>query len=101
MNALDLCLDDTYLCFRKTFNCQIFRVATGSPISVMVANLVMESTENKLLKDFASPTPNWLRYIDYNLCYYNYNFVVLKKTEVASFHKFINNIEDSITFTVE
>ena len=34
MNALDLCLDDTYLCFRETFNCQIFRVAMGSPISV-------------------------------------------------------------------
>ena len=54
----------------------------------------MKSTENKLLKDFASPTPNWLRYIDYN-------FVVPKKIEVASFHKFINNIEDSITITVE
>ena len=28
-------------------------------------------------------------------------FVVLKKTEVVSFHKFINNIEESIKFTVE
>ena len=91
---MDLCLENTYLCFRKTFNCQIFGIATGSPISVMVANLVMESTENKLLKHLALPTPNRLRYIDYN-------FVVSKKTEVASFHKFINNIDDSITFMVE
>ena len=36
----------------------------GSPISVIVANLVMESIENKMLKDFASPPRIWLRYID-------------------------------------
>ena len=66
----------------------------GSPISVIVANFVIESIENKMLKDFASPPHIWLRYIDDT-------FVVLKKTEVASFHKFINNIEDSIKFTVE
>ena len=46
----------------------------------------MESIENKMLKDFASPPHIWLRYIDDT-------FVVLKKTEVVSFHKFINNIE--------
>ena len=54
MNALDLCLDNTYLRFRKTFYCQIFGVAMGSPISVIVANLVMKSIENKTLKYFAS-----------------------------------------------
>ena len=94
MNALDLCLDNTYLCFRKTFYRQIFGVAMGSSISVIVANLVMESIENKMLKDFASPPRIWLRYV-------NDTFVVLKKTEVVSFHKFINNIEDNIKFTVE
>ena len=73
MNALDLCLDNTYLCFPKTFYRQIFGVAMGSPISVIVANLVMESIENKMLKDFASPPRIWLRYIDNT-------FVVLKKT---------------------
>ena len=54
MNALDICLDNTYLCFRNKFYRQIFGVAMGSPISVIVANLVMESIENKMLKDFAS-----------------------------------------------
>ena len=66
----------------------------GCPVSVIVANLVMESIENKMLKDFASPHRIWLRYIDDT-------FVVLRKTEVGSFHKFINNIENSIKFTVE
>ena len=45
-----------YLCFRKKFYRQIFGVAMGSPISVIVANLVTESIENKMLKDFASPS---------------------------------------------
>ena len=94
MNALDLCLDNTYLRFRKTFYCQIFGVAMGSPISVIMANLVIKSIKNKTLKDFASPHHIWLRYIDDTL-------VVLKKSEVASFHKFINDIEDNIKFTVE
>ena len=94
INALDLCLDNTYLCFPKTFYRQIFGIAMVSPISVIVANLVMESIENKMRKEFASPPRIWLRYIDDT-------FVVSKKTEVASFHKFINNIEDSIKFTVE
>ena len=66
----------------------------GSPISVIVANLVMESIENKMLKYFAFPPRVWL-------CYIDDTFVVLKKTVVVSFHKFINNIEDSIKFTVE
>ena len=47
MNALDLCLDNTYLCFRKKFYRQIFGVATGSPISIVLANLVMESIASK------------------------------------------------------
>ena len=81
-NALDLCLDNTYLCFPKTFYRQIFGIAMVSPISVIVANLVMESIENKMRKEFASPPRIWLRYIDDT-------FVVSKKTEVASFHKFI------------
>ena len=54
MNALDLCLDNTYLCFHKTF-CQNFGVAMGSHIFVIVVNLVMESIENKMLKDIAFP----------------------------------------------
>ena len=64
MNALDLCLDNTYLCFRKTFYREISGFAMGSPISVIVANLVVESIENKMLIDFASPPRIWLRYID-------------------------------------
>ena len=93
MNALDLCLDNTYLCFRKKFYRQIFGVAMGSPIFVIVANLVMESIENKMLKDFVSPPRIWLRYIDDT-------FVVLKKTKVVSFHEFISNKKIKTLFCI-
>ena len=89
-----LCLDNTYLCFHKTFYRQIFGVAMDSPICVIVANLVMKWIENKMLNDFASPPCIWL-------CYIDDTFVVFKKTEVVSFHKFINNIEVSIKFTIK
>ena len=80
--------------FPKNILSSNFWCCEGSPIFFIVANLVMESIENKMLKDFASPPRIWLRYIDDT-------FVVLKKTEVASFHKFINDIENSIKFTLE
>ena len=47
MNALDLCLDNTYICFPKTFYCQNFGVAMGSLIFIIVAHLVMDSIEDK------------------------------------------------------
>ena len=53
-----------HLCFHKTFYDQIFGVAMDSPIFVIVANLVVVSIENKMLKDFASPHCIWFCYID-------------------------------------
>ena len=38
MTALNLCLDNTYLYFRGKFYRQIFGVAMGSPVSVIIAN---------------------------------------------------------------
>ena len=47
-----------------------------------------------MLKEFAFPPRIWLRYIDDT-------FVVLKKTELVFLNKFVNDIEDSVKFTVE
>ena len=45
MTALNLCLGNTYLYFRGKFYSQIFGVAMGSPMSVVIANLVMKNVE--------------------------------------------------------
>ena len=65
-------LDNTYLCFRILYYRQIFGIAMGSPISIIVASLIMESIKNKMLKGFASPPRIWL-------CYVDDTFVVPKK----------------------
>ena len=94
MTALNLCLDYTYLYFHGKFYHQIFGVAMGSPISVIIANLVMENVEEGAISTFLNPPKYWRRYVDDT-------FVIIKKTEVDEFHNHINNIEASIKFTIE
>ena len=45
INLLTLCLDATFLTFRGKVYKQMHRTAMGSPVSVVVANLVMEDVE--------------------------------------------------------
>ena len=92
--ALNLCLDNTYLYFRGKFHRQIFGVAMGSPISVIIANLVMENVEEGAMSNFLNPPKFWKRYVDDT-------FVIIKKTEVDKFHNYINDIKASIKFTIE
>ena len=66
----------------------------GSPVSVIIANLVMENVEEEAMSTFLNPPKFWRRYVDDT-------FVIIKKTEVDEFHNHINNIEASIKFTTE
>ena len=45
---LSLCLDATYLAFEGKICQQVHGTAMGSPVSVVVANLVMEDIEQPL-----------------------------------------------------
>ena len=83
-----------YLHFRGKFYCQIFGVAMGSPISFIIANLVMENVDEGAMSTFLNPPKFWRRYVDGS-------FVIIKKTEVDEFHNHINNIEASIKFTIK
>ena len=67
MNALNLCPDNTYLYFRGKFYCQIFGVAMGSPISVIIANLVMENVEEGAMSTFLSQ-PKYLLKVLEEIC---------------------------------
>ena len=87
-------LDNIYTQFKNQFYKQIFGVPMGSPISVTIANLVMETVETKALKTFQNPPIMWKRYVDDT-------FVVIKKNNLETFHEHLNNIEASITFTLE
>ena len=49
---LEFCLDATYFSFRGKYYKQIFGTAMGSPVSVTVANMVMENVDQRALSSF-------------------------------------------------
>ena len=61
---LSLCLDATYLTFEGKIYRQIHGTAMGSPVSVVVANLVMKDVEQKALFTFHPPPHFWRRHVD-------------------------------------
>ena len=66
----------------------------GSPVSVVVADLVMEDVEPRALATFPSPPRFWKRYADDTCC-------ALRTDLVEDFHYHLNSIESSIQFTLE
>ena len=52
LSLLEFSLNATYLCFRDRFFKQIYGTAMGSPVSVTIANLVMEDVESCVLTSY-------------------------------------------------
>ena len=73
---------------------QKFGTAMGSPVSVSVANLVMEDIEEHALTSFNIQLPFWKRYVDDTI-------TAVPKEKVSELLDHLNSIEDSINFTVE
>ena len=61
----------------------------GSPVSSVVANLVVEGIET-----FTDPPRLWKRYVDDT-------FMIMKRSELSEFLTHLNKIENSIQFTME
>ena len=66
----------------------------GSPVSVSVANIVMEDVEERALASYEIQLPFWKRYVD-DVC------TVVPKQRVQHLLQHLNGIEGSIQFTVE
>ena len=91
---LDLCLKATYLVYRGRYYQQIFGTVMGSPVSVTVANLVMEKIQEQALSTYDPPPRFWKRYVDDAL-------TALPVRHIQDFHNHINNINPHIKFTIE
>ena len=91
---LEFCLNATYSAFRKSLYQQVHGTAMGSPVSVVVADLVMEDVESRALTTFPSSPRFWKRYVDDTCC-------ALRTDLVEDFHCHLNSIESSIQFTLE
>ena len=64
LHLLDFCLNATYLSLRGEIYKQTFGTAMGSPMSVVVANLVMEDVEERALATFDVKLPFWKHFVD-------------------------------------
>ena len=91
---LEFCLGATYLSYRGEMFQQVFGTAMGSPVSVTVANLVMEDVEQRALTSCTVQPPFWKRYVDDT-------FTALPQGQIQLFHDNLNSIEPTIQFTIE
>ena len=64
VSLLRLCLTSTTFCYNGTVYQQVFGTVMGSPVSVVVANIVMEHIENEALSSSPVPTIFWKRYVN-------------------------------------
>ena len=93
MDLLTLCLNSTFLQFTGKVYQQVYGTAMGSPVSVVIANLVMEDVEERATT-FHPPPRFWRRYVDDT-------FTALPRDLVQQFLRHLNSIEPCIQFTAE
>ena len=91
---LEFCLTNTYFLFQGKYYKQVQGAAMGSPISPVIANLLMEEFEVKTLSTCPHPPSLWLRFVDDT-------FVIIKAEHSQELPHHINSQNPHIQFTVE
>ena len=94
MDLLNLCLTSTYFQYNGKHYKQLHGTAMGSPVSVVVAEIVMQNIEELALATYKLTLPLWLRYVDDT-------FTAVHKDEIDDFHEHLNGQNADIQFTKE
>ena len=94
MDLLNLCLTSTYFQYNGKHYKQLHGTAMGSPVSVVVAEIVMQNIEEQALATYKRTLPLWLRYVDDT-------FTAVHKDEIDDFHEHLNRQNADIQFTKE
>ena len=94
IDLLILCLESTFFQYDENFFQQLHGTAMGSPVSVVVAEIVMQRLEERALATYHNPPAFWYRYVDDTL-------TNLKKDEKTAFLDHLNQQNPSIQFTIE
>ena len=94
MDLLNLCLTSTYFQYNGKHYKQLHGTAMGSPVSVVVAEIVMQNIEEQALSTYTKTLPLWLRYVDET-------FTAVHKDEIDTFHEHLNRQNPHIQFTKE
>lgn len=94
MKLLEFVLNHNYFKHDAIHYKQIFGCAMGSPISPVIADLVMEEIEETAIATAPHPPKWWFRCVDDS-------HTCLKKDQVDEFHQHLDSINPSIQFTLE
>lgn len=94
MDLLIFCLNNSYCVCNDKYYSQIFGSPMGSPLSPPIANLVMESIENKVLKSLDFKPILFKRYVDDIL-------TIIPKNKVEYLLQKFNDFNENIQFTIE
>jgi len=62
--ALDICFNFSYFTYNDTIYKQVFGTPVDSPLSPIIANMVMEDLKQRALATFHTPPSTWVRYVD-------------------------------------
>ena len=94
INLLSMVLHNSYFKFEGGHYHRVSGCAMCSPVSAVIAELVMQEIESKALETSPVNVRWWRRYVDdSNSC--------LKKCDVQTFHDHLNSVNEHIQFTIE
>ena len=79
--------------FEGTYYKQVFETAMGLPLSAVIANLVMEDIEHRILTTAPVSPSFWKRFVDV--------ISAVSQNEIVVLLQHLNPIEPSLQFTVE
>ena len=94
IDLLSFCLNTTYFVFDGIYYQQVFGTAMGSPVSAVIANLVMEDVEQRALASAPVRLSFWKRFVDDMIS-------AVSRNDIDILLQHLNSIEPSIQFTVE
>ena len=94
INLLSFCLKTTQFAYNGTYYQQVFGTAMGSPVSAVIANMVMEDVEQRALATSPVKPFFWKRYVDDVIS-------AVSGNEAERLLSHLNSVEPSIQFTLE
>ena len=89
MDLLHLCLTSTYFQYNGKHYKQLHGTAMGSPVSVVVAEMVMQNIEEQTLATYSETLPLWLRYVDDTI-------TAVHESKIDEFHEHLNEQNTNI-----
>ncbi|XP_076028426.1 uncharacterized protein LOC143017522 [Oratosquilla oratoria] len=94
MGLISMCFDSIYFRFRGHIYHHRKGTPMGSPISVVVAEVVMQQFEAELLRTVPQSLKLWVRYVDDV-------FAVMQDKDIDPFFTRLNSLEPAIQFSME